>query len=377
MARRQLTGLILPGGGARGAYQVGVLKAIAEFFPRGQNPFPILVGVSVGAINTAALASRPGDFTAAVAWLEKLWSNLTSDHVFRTDFGTIADTGLKWLFAVIFGGLGEGNPKSLLDTAPLRKLIEREIRFDAIETGLKSGWLHAAAVTASSYSRGKAVTFFEGAGGIREWSRARREGVRERLTPSHIMASVSLPFVFPPEVVDFDYYGDGSLRLTAPLSPAIHFGADRILIIGSRDERPDPVPSLGRPAPFPTFGSIAGSALDILFNDNLREDIERAQRINRTVGLLPKPKRGETPLRQVQVLTLQPSQDIRKIAKRHIGATPWTIRLLLKGVGAWGHGWQLPSYLLFEPGFCRELMRLGYRDALKRKAELATFLAGE
>lgn len=371
------TGLVLPGGGARGAYQVGVLKGIAECYQGQANPFPILTGASVGAINAAALASRAEDFQNAVAHLEGLWRSLRSQKVFRADLGALLDNGLKWLFALTFGGLRQGNPNSLLDNGPLRALLDREIDYHRIEEAIHAGALRAVAVTASSYSRGKAITFYEGAPDITDWQRARREGLRQRLSTDHIMGSVALPFIFPPQKISYEYFGDGSLRLTSPLSPAIHFGAERILVIGMRDDQPAPTPDANHPAPFPTLGTVGGSALDILFNDNLGEDIERTERVNNILEFLPTPVKGEAPLRQVHIMTIRPSADVRSLALQHVSEIPWALRLLLKGVGAWGQGWQLPSYLMFEPGFCGALIDLGHHDALQRRHELMTFLKGE
>lgn len=371
------TGLILPGGGARGAYQVGVIKAIADMAPEGVNPFPILVGVSVGAINATALASRAKDFKEAAEWLACLWRNLRSSKVYRTDFKTIVFNGIRWFCSLTLGGLGAANPKSLLNNAPLAGLLSREIDFIRIRHSIRKGDLRAVGISASSYTRGKAITFFEAESGVREWARARREGVRASLTVEHVLGSIALPFVFPPQRVGYDYFGDGSLRLTSPLSPAIHFGAERILVIGARDEKPDARPSKANQANFPTFGSIAGNALDILFNDNLREDIERAERVNRTVSLLSPEKRKTYPLRRIDIMVVRPSRDVRGITKKYVDSMPRTVRMLLRGVGGWGGGWQLVSYLMFEPGFLSELMELGYHDAMRQKRQLRRFLAFE
>jgi NTE family protein len=374
MKQEKNNGLILPGGGARGAYQAGVLKAIAEFSPDDRNPFPIISGVSVGAINAAAVAAGALHFKAGIERLVELWVNLKTRDVFRTDFGRVFLYGIHWLAAMTLGGLGVANPKSLLDTGPLAKLIEREVNFSWIERAIKRGTLKAIGITASSYGRGKAITFFEGAPQLKNWTRARRDGIREKLNPGHILASSSLPMIFPAQKVGHDYLGDGSLRLTSPLSPAIHLGADRILIIGSRDESPDEPPTAKCECNYPSLGEIGGYALDILFNDNLREDIERARRINQTIFLLTPEQARKIPLRIIEVMTIYPSKDIREIARSHAREIPWTIRMLFRGVGAWGSTWQLPSYLLFEPPFCRDLVELGYKDAMRKKEALTKFL---
>lgn len=371
---RSRTGLLLAGGGARGAYQVGVLKAVAELWGDGPNPFPVICGVSVGSINAAYLASRTDRFSAGVADLETLWANLRTPRVYRTDVPTVTATALHWLATLTVGGFGNGNPLSLLRNAPLVELLNETIDFNRIENCLADGTLEALAITASSYVNGKAITFFQGPSQVPEWQRARRDGVHCQVTAEHVLASAALPVIFPPEKVGEDYYGDGSLRLTAPLSPAIHLGAERILVVGTRDRSLETGEAEARRRRVPTLGDIAGHMLDLLFNDNLNEDVERLRRINHTLSLLSPEKAAESHLRTVEVLIVQPSKDIGEIAKRHVHEIPWTIKGLLRGAGAWGSGWRVPSYLLFEPGFCGELIELGYQDGMTRRGEIVDFL---
>jgi NTE family protein len=210
---------------------------------------------------------------------------------------------------------------------------------------------------------------------VEEWQRARRDGIRVALKVEHLMASSALPLIFPAQLVGNQYYCDGSLRLQAPLSPAIHLGADRILVAGIRDERADPeldgVPS------YPSLGQIGGYLLDIVFMDNLNADVERASRINETISLLPPDVADTYQLRKIDLMVIRPSRDIRDIAHRHIKDLPWTIRMLLRGVGGRDSGWQLPSYLLFEPSFCGALLDLGYQDAMNQRDALVNFLGLE
>lgn len=369
-----LTGLILAGGGARGAYQVGVLKGIAEFSIPGQNPFPVISGVSVGAINAVAIASQLEDFKEGIVRLERIWTNLHASEIFKTGFWTITLSGLHWLAALTLGWLGVSNPQSLFDTRPLRVLLTRSIDFSAITKAVDRGALKAIGITASSYACGRAITFFEGEKSLKEWKRGRREGVRARLSVDHIMCSTALPLIFPAQPLGHDYYGDGSMRLISPLSPAIHLGADRILVIGTRDELPDPAPDQANVSGYPSLGRIGGYALDILFNENLGEDIDRATRINHTISLLSPAEAEKTPLNTIGILTIRPSKDIREIARKHARQLPWMMRLLLKSTGSWESNWQLPSYLMFEPPFCRDLIELGYRDTLARKEQICKFL---
>jgi NTE family protein len=366
-------GLVLPGGGARGAYQVGVLHAISDLLRDDGNPFPVIVGASVGAINAAALACQAWNFRAGVERLAKLWSELDTSDIYRTDLGTITAYASRWLSSLTFGGLNELNPKSFLNNEPLQQLLERELDLSLISRAIERGALHAVGITTSSYNRGTAVTFVEGVREIGEWQRARREGVHCRLTVDHIMASLSLPFMFPARRIGAEYFGDGSLRLTAPLSPAIRLGADRILVIGIRDLARDKPPSA--PAPYPSLGNLAGYMLDLIFMDNLDVDIERLQRINRTLSQLAPEKLQNFELRHIDVMTVDPSRDLREIAGRHAAAMPSTIRMLMRRIGAWDSEWRLASYLLFEPAYIGELIALGYSDAMARREDLVQFLA--
>jgi NTE family protein len=365
-------GLVLPGGGARGAYQVGVLKAISDFVTSGRNPFPVVVGASVGAINAAVIGTRADNFKLAVRKLTELWSQLHTSDIYRTDLISITASGLRWLFSLALGGWGIANPKSFLDNEPLARLLNRELNLSLIADAIEKNELRAVGITASSYNRGIAITFVEGHGEIPEWQRARRHGLRCRLTVDHILASVALPFMLPARRIGSEYFGDGSLRLTAPLSPAIRLGADRILVIGIRDLKRDKAPALA--PPYPSLGNLAGYMLDLIFMDSLDADIERLQRINNTLSLLEPDKRALAQLRKIDVLTIVPSKDLREIAGRHAQEMPMTIRMLMRGIGAWDREWRLASYLLFEPNYIRELIDIGYNDAMTRREELLEFL---
>lgn len=369
---------MLPGAGARGAYQVGVLKAIAGLLPAGApNPFSVICGTSAGAINAAVLAGRAANFERAVADMEQVWGNFSASQVYRTDNWTMLKTSLHWLAAAMLGGLGVRNPASLLDNSPLRRLLGANVRFEGIRRSIDQGFLDAVAVTASSYATARSVTFFEGRADLESWTRIRRIGRATRLNIDHLMASAAVPFVFPPVRIGGEFYGDGSMRHRAPLSPSIHLGADRMLVVGVRDERPDAEPPVGFEPEPPTFAHLGGYMLDTLFMDGLYTDLERLARTNRILEQLGD-KRLTGPLaglRPLHTLVIVPRQDLRSVAARYARELPRGVRILLRGLGASSNsGLQLVSYLLFESGFTRALIDMGYRDAMDMEDELRAFV---
>jgi NTE family protein len=370
--------LVLPGAGARGAYQIGVLKAIAGLLPeREPNPFSVICGTSAGAINAAVLAGRAANFERAVADMEQVWANFAASQVYRSDDWTMLKTSLHWLAAAAFGGLGVRNPVSLLDNSPLRELLTQNVRFDGIRRSIEQGHLDAVAVTASAYATARSVTFFQGRPELTSWTRVRRIGRATRLTVDHLMASAAVPFMFPPVQIGGEFYGDGSMRHRAPLSPAIHLGADRMLIVGVRDERPDDEPPVGAKPERPTFAHLGGYMLDTIFMDGLYTDLERLSRTNRMLEQIGDRKLSGTlaNLRPLHTIVVVPRQDLRSVAAEFVHELPRGVRVLLRGLGARSKsGLQLVSYLLFESGFTRALIDMGYRDAMAMEDELRAFL---
>lgn len=373
------TGLILTGGGARAAYQVGVLKAIADILPpRVHSPFDIICGTSAGAINATALASHAARFRAGVRGLEAVWMNFHVDQVYRTDFSGLSGRALQWLGALFFAGLGAHRPISLLDNAPLRRLLDRLVRFDRIQQAIDSGDLRALAITASGYSSGQSVSFFQGAAELQEWERARRIGMRSPIGLEHLMASSAIPALFPAVKLHGEYFGDGSVRQLAPISPALHLGADRVLVIANSADTGDlPKAVDGNADQYPSIAQIAGHVLNSAFLDSLDNDLERLERINRTLTLIPERtrRREEVSLRPVDALTIRPSEEINVIATEFEKEMPRSMRFFLRGSGVTNStGSVIMSYLLFERGYCRALINLGYSDTLRQENRILRFL---
>jgi NTE family protein len=369
-------GLVLTGGGARAAYQVGVLRALANFVPTGApSPFQIVCGTSAGAINATAIAAGAADFRRAVCRLLNIWTNFRAGHIYRADVRGIAACGARWLSAVLLGGIGKHNSVSLLDNSPLAALLS-QVTFADIKRSIDAGHLTALAITASSYGSGQSITFYQGASSLKDWKHARRVGVRAELGVQHLMASAAIPFFFPPVAIDDKYYGDGSTCQIAPISPSLHLGADRVLVVSvSRPPTGAASPAQREERP-PSLAQIAGHALNSNSIDALDADLERLDRINRTVARIP--MSADSPfrhLKHVDYLLLSPSQEFDQIAQRYVRELPWPVRAFLRGIGAMRRtGSNLASYVLFEKGFCRALIQLGYQDTIARHDEVRAFL---
>jgi len=370
---KTLTALVLPGGGARSAYQVGVLKAISEIRAGQPNPFPLMCGVSAGAINAASLASHAHQFDHGVTRLEEFWASMFCERIYRTDGWTVLSSGLRWMISLTLGGRLISNPKSLLDNQSLRQFLQANLQLEGIQTAIDSGSLRALAITASGYRSASAVSFFQGTGQIDAWQSSRREGRRVQITVEHLLASSALPLLFPAEKIGPEYFGDGGMRMLTPLSPAINMGATRVLVIGTRDERPDPPPLVDMP--YPSLGEIGGYLLDCIFMDTLTADLQRLARNNQVASRLPPDQRAALAMRQVESLVIRPSRDLRDLTREHMGEIPPAVRLLLRSLGGWGKDWRLASYLLFSADYCRALMALGYQDGLQQAQALKEFLA--
>jgi NTE family protein len=328
---RPVLGLVLTGGGARSAYQVGVLRALTELCPRGRNPFKVIVGTSAGAVAASVLAAEAAHWRRAVAGLEEVWGNFHAEQVFRVDPWHMVRAGVHWILSLLSGGLLLTPPKSMLDNSPLREMLSKKVDWSGIRKSIDRGHLRALALCATSYVTGQSVSFYDGEEQIRDWARVQRVGRRAALTLDHLMASVAIPLLFPPMQLGEEHFGDGAMRQMHPLSPAVHLGSDRILVVGVRARQNAGVAVTRLPIQAPTPGQIFGYMLDTLFTDQIYGDLEQLERINELVHAAPEQARGA---RTVDTLMLAPSVDPREVAARHIGEMPRSLRALLRVIGA-------------------------------------------
>jgi NTE family protein len=380
-----MLGLVLTGGGARAAYQAGVLRGIAEIAPSEPLPFQVLTGVSAGALNGVAIAaSADRSFRESAEKLWSTWESLVVHDVFRTDAASLLGIGTRWVRDLGLGGfLGHTRSSYLLDTSPLREVLTGRIDFAKVREHVDSGRLRGVAVSATNYFSGTAVTFFDAHQDVKPWFRSTRIAKRTRLELEHVLASAAIPVFFPPVRVGGSHYGDGCIRLSAPLSPAIHLGADRILAIGIRYSRSQETTVKLNEDVYPeslSLVNIVGVLLNAVFLDSLEADLERLERINRTIQLLDQERRGSHPdqLRHIPILAIKPSRDLGSLASEQFQRFPRALRHLLRGLGASDDaGWDLLSYLAFDSAYTGRLLSLGYDDAVARRDEISRFLAGD
>ena len=382
------TGLILMGGGARAAYQVGVLEGIARIlesrgWPAGRNPFPVVCGTSAGAINAAAIAAHSDDWRGAIERLTAVWHNFSASQVYRVDARGSLGNAAHWVGALLFGWMIRSRPRSLFDNSPLADLLGRMIDLRRLQRCLDDGHLKALAITASSYTSGQHVTYYETRDAVTPWYRTQRLSSPTRIEIAHLLASSAIPFAFPAMPLHLDgrheYFGDGSMRQTAPISPAIHLGADRILVIGAGQLQRGTTHAehTGSQYLYPSLAQVAGHAMASIFLDGLASDIERLTRVNRTVNMLADEHRQRSDLRNIDLLVIAPSQRLDSLATEHVHHLPRNIRMVLRMLGATDkRGAGLSSYLLFEKAYTRRLLDLGREDAQTHRDQVLRFFEG-
>lgn len=366
-------GLVMTGGGARAGYQVGVVRAIQEIVGKKENLFHSISGNSAGGINSVYLAANARNWDVATENLKDLWIKLKPQNIFDLRGRTLTDLGLRWISGTVFGGM---TPKGssvnhLLDTAPLRKLVLKEMDFSHIHENIKDGYLHGIALSTTNYNSGSNVVFYDGADSIKDWSRSDRFSCRTRLNVEHMMASAAIPIFFPPIKINESYFGDGCIRQTTPLSPSIHLGADKILAIGIRHPRErEKVKTLSFASiPEPTMGQISGVMLNAIFLDSLDADIERLSATNKLIA------EGQNQnLKSIPLLTIRPSKDLGEMSTDISSELPSILRYLLKGIGVSGtEGLDLLSYLAFDKSYTKPLIELGYEDTYRVKKDVLDF----
>lgn len=366
------TALILSGGGARAAYQVGVLSAIGKMMPKHSKiPFPILCGTSAGALNAAMLAANADNFTRAISKLSYLWRHISPDQIYRIDSMSMASS----LSRILFSLFQSGHPHkqlSLLDNHPLRELLQRFLDLDKINTCIHHKQLQALSITAMSYSSGKTTSFFQGKSSLANWESNRSLGLRSRLTYNHLLASSAIPTIFPAQKIGEHYFADGAMRQQSPISPALHLGAEKIMVIGVSGNR---APKhwnheVSRPHP-PTIAQITGQLLNSAFIDNLEDDIEQLERINEIT--LNHPKMHHKP---IETLVISPSVELDQLAAQHFSELPFSLKCVMSSIGATpkAGGSSAASYLLFTKDYCRSLIELGQKDANWEKDKILHFL---
>lgn len=369
--------LVLSGGGARGAYQVGVIQAIGQIASENQlqNPFKIFCGVSAGAINATFMASFAEDFLKGSHDLVKLWGNLTSENVFRTDAVSVGKIGLQWVSDLSLGSFtGESSSRALLDTDPLYSLIKSNLHFAKIQENINSQALKALCITALDYKSSETISFIQGDPEIANWQRPQRRSEKAFIQADHIMASSAIPVLFPPRPVGNRFFGDGCVRNHSPLSPALHLGASELLVIGVRHPAEVKSQDLSTAPVSPSLARVVNVLLNSVLLDGIEVDLERLHRINEFLRRVPKEHQTNLNFKPVRSLFISPSEDIGALAAKMSSRLPRVIRYVLKGLGPLEDASEILSYLLFEADFTKKLIEMGYSDGMNQKDEVARFL---
>lgn len=370
------TGIILSGGGARAAYQVGVLKAVYQQIPKGSlNPFPIICGSSAGAINATILACYAGQYRIGIRRLESVWSNFHVNKVFKSDWSGLFKQSFRFAWHLTTGKSGL-KFSSLLNNQPLRELLRNTVPFHRLPELIHEGLLHALCITCSDYSNGGSYSFYQGHHDIMDWQRHRRLGLSDNIHLNHLMASSAIPLLFPAVAINHQFFGDGSVGFLSPISPALHLGADKILIIGLDPSPVEPSYICFDKYQRPSITDIAGHILDSVFIDSLNSDLERLHRVNKTLVNIPEHllNQVDLDLKKVETLVISPSTDLGNLAAEFADELPSSTTFFLKRLGIDDDkGINILSYLLFEQGYCKKLIHLGYEDALQNETNIRYF----
>jgi NTE family protein len=370
--------LMLGGGGARGAYQAGVLRGIARRFP--QLTFPILSGISAGAVNTVHLAAHAGPLDVAADDLIDLWLALKPELVYDVRSGPLMWNAFNWAARLMSGGIGRGREpmRGMVETNPLRKYLEGVVErapdgtIPGIGRNIASGRLKACALSATSYTTGQSVTWIEGKN-IELWQRPQRRTEPAKLTIEHVMASSALPMLFPAVQVGKEWYGDGGVRLTAPLSPSLHLGASRILTISTKYQKSHAEASTPTTAGYPPPAQVLGTLYNAVFLDLVDEDIMRLRKVNQLLMNTPPEKREN--MRIVDIMVLRPSEDLGRMARRFEPRLPPLFRYLTRGLGTQKTASpDLISLILFQSDYLKALIELGEKDAIAAGDAIHRFL---
>ncbi len=377
-------GLVMTGGGARGAYQAGVLKRIGEIrrIQEEGNPFPIIGGSSAGSVNGGALAAGCDEFSIATKILAKLWAELRPSDIFRCDALSQARNSITWILDLSFGAvLGGGNAKSLLDATPLRQFLAAHLDTSRIQDNIRRGHLYALAISATNYNSGKSYLFIQGAKGHPMWNRSRRVTLATKITTDHICASAAIPLVFQPvrlkTAKGTAYFGDGCVRLQQPLSPVIRLGAERVFGIGVRGESLEHQEEAASDSE-PSLAQVMGVLFNVMFLDHLATDVEHLDRLNKLMrdGRISLSEAEDCErMRPLETLLVTPSVDLSELARRHQKDMPYLIQYFVNGLGRDAVSCaDLMSYLLFTPKYTRALIDIGYNDANNRIDEIEDFI---
>ncbi len=364
------TALVLSGGGARAAYQVGVLRAIANLLPKdAANPFQIISGTSAGALNAVSLATHAQRMRTGVRTLEYIWRNIESKQVYRLDSAGLISSASNWVFSFM-ASRRRNTPVSLLNNEPLESLLGKVLRLERLQENIKAGLLDAISVTASGYTSGESVSFFEAVPSIGNWQRPHRVGIRTQLTLQHLLASTAIPTLFPAVKINREYFGDGAIRQLAPLSPAIHLGAEKILAIGVSSYK-SRRPAKDSISAHPSLTQIIGHVLNSAFIDTMVTDLDTLRRYNNILPAIPTEARHDKdfPLRHIDLLEISPSEDLNIIASEYFNSLPRALRLFINDTGSSN----ILSLLLFEKDYCEALMTLGFSDAMEKSSQILAF----